>query len=98
MLLVHTTCKTKREAEKIAAALVKEKLAACASVFPCKSFFIWNGKMQRQGEFIIELKTADKNYAKLARRIRQLHSYSLPQIIAVRVSRANADYKKWVEG
>jgi periplasmic divalent cation tolerance protein len=96
MLIVHTTCASKKEAEKIAAALVRARLAACASVFPCKSFFIWEGEFERQSEFIVEIKMKDANYGKAEARIRQMHSYPLPQIFAVKSSKANPAYAKWV--
>lgn len=97
MLLVHTTCATKKEAERIATALVRAKLAACASVFPCKSFFYWKGSLERQKEFAVELKIKEGNYEKAERKIRQLHSYSVPQIIAIK-AKASKDYARWVQG
>jgi len=98
MLIVHTTCASKKEAEKIAAALVRSKLAVCASAYPCKSFFIWKGKFERQSEFVVEIKMKDSNYAAAERMIKKMHSYSVPQIIAVEVSRANPAYAKWADG
>ncbi len=98
MLIVYTACATEREAEKIAAALVKGKLAACASVSPCQSFYIWKGKFRKQGEFVVELKMRRANYQKAELLIKKLHSYDVPQIIAIKVEKASADYAEWVEG
>ncbi len=97
MLVVRTACATKREAEKIAATLVKERLAACASVFPCRSFFYWERKLQKRREFALELKIKSSNYPELEKRIRQLHSYELPSIIAFKPAKAYAGYRDWVE-
>ncbi|MEM2137492.1 MAG: divalent-cation tolerance protein CutA [Candidatus Anstonellaceae archaeon] len=98
MLLVHTSCATKKEAEKIAAALVRAKLAACASVYACKSFFLWKEKFERQSEFVVEIKMKDSNYPKAERMIKKIHSYAVPQIIAVKIAKANRAYARWAEG
>jgi len=97
MLIVQTTCASRKEAERIALALVKGGLAACVAVTPGKSFFFWKGKLDRQNEFLLEAKIADRNRAKAERRIRRLHSYSLPMIISFSPRSVNAAYKKWVE-
>jgi len=96
MLVVKTTFAKRKEAERAAEALVRERLAACASVYPCKSFFFWEGKLWRQQEFVLELKTAEGNFGKLEKRIRELSTYSLPQIVAFSAA-ASRDYAAWLE-
>ena len=96
MLIVQTTCKSRAEAEKIGVALVRERLAACASVHPCKSIFFWQGRLERQSEWVLELKITNSKYARTERRIRQLHSYALPQIIAFSVVRASKEYEHFI--
>lgn len=96
MLIVQTTCAGKREAEKMALALVKEKLAACVTIIPCKSFFFWKGKLEKKREFLLEAKVAGRKRAKAEQRIRQLHPYSLPMIISISPSSVNAAFEKWV--
>lgn len=98
MLIVQTTCKTSREAERIASALVKEGLAACAHAFPCKSFFFWKGKMRKEGEWLLELKVRDADYGNVERKIKSLHSYDLPEIVALRPAKASREYSDWVLG
>lgn len=97
MLVVHTTFASRRTAEAAAQTLVKENLSACATVFPAKSFYIWKGKLAGQREFVLELKIKGGNYKKVERRLRQLHAYVVPQIIAFEVKRAGKDYAAWVE-
>ncbi len=97
MLIVHTTFAKRGEAEKAAATIIKERLAACASVFPVKSFFIWKGEFTAQREFVLELKINDGSYQKAEKRILSLHSYSLPQIIAFEVKRGSREYLQWAQ-
>ena len=96
MLIVQTACASRKEAESIGEALVSSSLAACASVMPCKSIFFWKGRLEKQDEWLLELKVADAKYARAERRIRQLHSYELPQVIALPVARASREYAQWV--
>ncbi len=96
MLSVYVTCPSEGEAEKISTALVKERLAACANFFPCKSVYEWKGKLVKEKEFVLILKTADKKYPALEMRIRQLHSDDVPCIVATKIARAYGHYGKWV--
>ncbi len=96
MLSVYVTCASEGEAAKIALATVKERLAACANYFPCKSIYEWNGKIAKEKEFVLVLKAAERGYKKLEARIRQLHSYEVPCIVATKVTRAYQPYEKWV--
>lgn len=96
MLVVHTTFPGRHQAEKAAETMVKGRLAACATVFPAKSFFFWEGKLVGHREFVLELKIKGGNYKKVERRLRQLHAYAVPQIIAFDVKKASRDYAAWV--
>ena len=97
MLIIYTTFSNKKDAQRIAEKMVRERLAACASIFPCKSIFFWKGKLQKENEVVIELKIAGRNYKKLEQRLLELHPYSLPQIVAVKVEKASEGYARWVE-
>ncbi|MFA6048720.1 MAG: divalent-cation tolerance protein CutA [Candidatus Micrarchaeia archaeon] len=98
MFSVYVTCANEKEAEKIALATVGDGLAACANYFPCKSVYKWKGKLAEEKEFVLVLKAAERNYKKLEARIRQLHSYEVPCIVATKVARAYKPYEKWVLG
>lgn len=97
MLLVFVSFAGESEARRICEALVKEKLCACASLYPVRSAYMWGGKLVRGREWEAVLKCSEQKWARLQRRIRELHSYEVPQIIAVK-ARANAEYARWVEG
>jgi periplasmic divalent cation tolerance protein len=94
--VVFVTCKHRRQASKIAQTIVSEKLAACVNVLDVKeSVYIWKGKLYREKEALLIIKTTAKNLNNLEKRIRSLHSYSCPEIITISVSRANRDYLEW---
>ena len=95
MLIVQTTVSTRKQAEKNASVLVKERIAACATYFPATSIYFWKGKLRKEREFVVELKIKDGNYKKAERRILSLHSYSLPQIIAIPVKKGYKKYLRW---
>lgn len=98
ILLAYTLCASRREGEKIARECVKARLAACANVFaPATSFFHWKGKLEKATEFPVFLKTTEKNYSKLEKKIRELHSFELPCVVALPLARGEKKYLQWVE-
>lgn len=97
MLIVQTAVATKKQAERLASVLMKEHLAVCATYFPASSVYFWKGKMVKEKEFVLELKIRDGDYKKVEKRILSLHTYSLPQIIAVPVKKGYSRYIGWAE-
>lgn len=85
------------EAERIAAAVVEERLAACANILaPCRSIYRWQGKVERAEEVPALFKTAQPDA--LIARIAELHSYDVPAAVAWRIEAAEPEYAAWVEG
>ena len=85
------------EAETLARKLLEERLVACANLLPgVTSLYWWEGKIQRDGEILIVMKTTKKNVAKLLRRVKELHSYKVPEFLTLNVREGNPDYVKWV--
>ena len=80
MIVIYFTTETEKEAEKISEHLIKERLVACANYFPIKSIYWWMGKVRRGKEFVVLLKTQGKNFEKIVKTIKKLHSYKLPVI------------------
>jgi len=86
-------------AEGIAKTLVEERLAACVNVVPAiTSFYWWEGKLQRDGESLLVIKTTPEAYGKLESRLKELHPYTVPEILALPVHDGNTDYINWVLG
>jgi periplasmic divalent cation tolerance protein len=85
------------EAEGLARKLLEEHLVACANLVPgVTSLYWWEGKIQRDGEILIVMKTPRANVAKLMRRVKELHSYKVPEFLTLSVHEGNPDYVKWV--
>ncbi|MCX5711962.1 MAG: divalent-cation tolerance protein CutA [Candidatus Omnitrophica bacterium] len=95
--IVLVTCPNLKEAEKIAAELVRLKLAACVSIIEnIKSIYRWKGKIEQSKELLLIIKTKKSMVPKLIKKVRSLHSYEVPEIIAVPVTRGNSDYLEWI--
>jgi len=96
--VVLVTCSSREEAEKISKILVEERLAACVNVVSTvKSFFWWEGKIDEAEEHLLIIKTSVEKMEKLIERVKELHSYSVPEIISLPILEGNKDYLKWVE-
>ena len=95
--IVFITAGTSQEAETIARALVGERLAACANVVPAvTSIYRWEGKVQRDPEVLLIVKSTDANMPALIQRVKELHSYQVPEIIALPIAGGSPEYLVWI--
>lgn len=95
---VYVTASSRAEAMKIASAVVSERLAACANVMDgLTSIYHWQGQVQEDAEAALLLKTRADLFDRLAARIRELHSYETPCIVAWPLVAADADYLAWIK-
>ncbi len=95
--VVITTFSSKEEAEKIVKTLLEEKLAACVQLTEIKSSYWWKGKIENSQEILCLIKTKENLFEKIESRIKELHSYSVPEIIMLRIEKGNEEYLKWIE-
>ena len=96
--LVLTTCPDTDAANRIAEALVQERLAACVNVLsPMRSVYRWRGKIESASEHLLLIKIKADDYEAVERRIRALHSYELPEVIAVPFVGGLAAYLAWID-
>ena len=84
------------EAEQIARTLVEQKLVACVNVSNVSSYFIWEGEFQNDIEALMIMKTSSQKVTEVIQQIKKLHSYEVPEVIALPVSEGNEDYLNWV--
>jgi len=97
LLLVLTNCPDDVTAERIASALVENRLAACVNRFsPVDSVYRWQGRVERATEVPLAIKCTRERYTAVEEAIRQLHPYSVPEIIALPVVAGFAPYLRWV--
>lgn len=96
-LLVFMTAGSIEEATQIAEGLVDSRLAACVNLLPqIRSIYRWQEKVEDQEECLLLAKTTRNNFHELCDAVRGLHSYDVPEIIAVSIEAGDADYLKWV--
>ena len=96
-ILVTSTTPSKEEAETLSAYLVGERLAACVNIFgPISSFFWWEGKVQKEEEYKLFIKSTSDLWEKLLGAIREKHSYSVPEVTRIDIDEMNPDYRKWL--
>ncbi len=96
-LLILCTCPDLATAERIAETVVGERLAACANIVPgLTSIYRWHGQVQRDSELLLLIKTREAVYSLLEARIRELHAYQVPEIIALPIQTGSAAYLDWI--
>ena len=96
--IVLTTTGSREEAEKIAHALVERRLAACVNIVsPIHSVYRWQGKVEDADEHLLLIKTTAAGFDAVARAIRELHSYELPECIELAIDHGSPDYLTWIE-
>lgn len=97
-ILVLITASSEREGEKIASALVKERLAACVNMIPgMKSTFRWKGQISTEEEVLLVAKTKDRLFEKVKKRVLELHSYEVPEVLALPILSGSEKYLSWIE-
>lgn len=98
LIIAYIPCGSEAEASKIAEALVRERLTACANIVKSESLYEWGGKMEKTDEWIVLAKTLPEIFEKVKKRVEKLHSYDPPCILAIPVVDVNDDYYDWVKG
>lgn len=95
---VMTTIYDKKKAEKIATHLLKKKLTGCVQILgPVESKYWWEGKIVKDKEWLILIKTSANLYKKVEKEIKANHAYSVPEILATPIINGSKDYLKWLE-
>ena len=96
-VVIFITAKDNEQAQRIAKGLLKAKLIACANIVPgVQSLFWWEGKIDEASEILLVLKTSASKINKIIGKVKSLHSYDVPEIIALPIVAGNKDYLKWV--
>jgi len=97
-LVVIVTTSTKKEATKIIQSLLKERLIACANIIgPISSLFWWKDKIDEATEFLILMKSHSKLFDKLSKKVKEIHSYEVPEILALPILKGSSSYLNWLE-
>ena len=96
-ILVLSTASSRREALKIAEVLLTKRIASCVNLLPSvTSLYWWKGRKEKASEVLLLIKTIKPAFKKVERAIRESHSYSIPEIIALPVTATSRPYLKWM--
>jgi periplasmic divalent cation tolerance protein len=96
-IVVFVTCGSEEEALKIANALLEEHLAACVNlVSPIRSIYRWEGKICDEKECLLVIKTQRQRFEELEKKVKSLHSYSVPEIISLPIAEGSSHYLNWI--
>ncbi|HEC88878.1 MAG TPA: divalent-cation tolerance protein CutA, partial [Thermoplasmata archaeon] len=94
--IVVTTCRREDE-EKIVNVLLSSQLAACINSFDVDSTYIWKGKVEKDNEKILFIKTKRDRYKEVEKKIKENHSYKVPEIICIEIKNGYDGYLKWID-
>ncbi len=96
-ITIFTACPTEKEAKRIAGELIKNRLIACANIIRAvKSIFWWKGRIEKADEALLIMKSSKKNFGRIDKKIRSLHSYEVPEIVSFSIDEASNDYLRWI--
>ncbi len=96
-IVIFVTSSSIHEARKIGQTIVEEGLAACCNIVqPIESIFKWQGKLHIEGEVLMIFKTREDMFSNVEKRVKELHSYEVPEIIAVPVTQGSKSYLDWI--
>jgi len=97
-ILVLTTVPEEKKGLEIARTLVEERLAACVTISSaCQSLYWWEDRTAQDREYFLHIKTRATLYPRLEKRIKELHPYQVPEILALPILKGSADYLSWID-
>jgi periplasmic divalent cation tolerance protein len=99
-ILVLVTCGSAKQAHRIARSLVTLRVAACVNILevPVRSIYRWKGRVESAKEILLVIKSSRKQFAKLEREIKKIHTYDVPEILALPIERGSREYLAWIAG
>jgi len=96
--IIFCTCPDQQTAKQIAESLIRDKSAACVNIIPgITSVYQWQGKIESAQEHLLLIKSRVEKYSTIESKIKQIHPYELPEIIAVPIERGLPEYLQWID-
>jgi periplasmic divalent cation tolerance protein len=97
-IVVFSTCGSEEEASKVGRALVEARLAACVNILPrIRSIYRWKGEVQDDTEWLLVIKSSRSVFDRLAAELRKVHSYEVPEVLALQVVDGSPEYLDWLD-
>lgn len=97
MIVIITTIHKKEDAVAIGKGLLKNRLIVCYNLFPVESAYWWKGKILKENEMVVLMKTRAENFEKVEAYIKKHSGYEVPEIISVKPEKVNASYLAWLQ-
>ncbi|GIW67633.1 MAG: divalent-cation tolerance protein CutA [Candidatus Parcubacteria bacterium] len=97
MIFVYITNPNRKTALRISQELLRLRLIGCANIFPIESLYWWQRKIVKDKEYILIVKTLEKNYKKIKKVVEKIHPYSVPCILKIKIDKVNEKYLKWLK-
>jgi len=96
-MVIFITSGSEEEAKRLGRILTEEKLAACVNIIPgVESLYWWKGKIESSKEWMLVVKTQAKMVKEVVKRVKEIHSYEVPEVIALPIVEGNRDYLQWI--
>ena len=97
-IVVFSTCGSEQDAMKVARALVEAKVAACVNILPnIRSVYRWKDAIEEESEWMLMIKSSRSLFAQLQAELRKVHSYEVPEVLAIPVVDGSAEYLSWLD-
>ena len=97
-MVILTTCKDRKEAISVTDSLLKKRLIACANIVGgIESKFWWDGKIEKAKEVLVLVKARGRDFDAIEREIKRLHSYQVPEIVAIPIMKGSRPYLNWID-
>lgn len=95
--LVLSTCESREDAHRVAEKLLSTKLAACVQIDRIESLYRWKGSVESAEEYRLMIKTRENCYAKIEKKLLEIHRYEIPQIVKLPIETGLSSYLEWVD-
>jgi periplasmic divalent cation tolerance protein len=97
-IIVLSTCGSEEEARRVARSLVETRMAACVNILPAvQSIYHWQGAIQEDREWMLIIKSTRRLFEQLCAELRKVHSYEIPEALAIPVIDGHQDYLDWID-
>lgn len=96
LIAVWVTTPSEASAEAIASALVEQRLAACVAIAPVRSIYRWQGQVEQAQEWQLTIKTSQARFSEVQTTVRHLHTYDVPEVLALPIVAGSPDYLAWL--
>ena len=97
-IVVFVNCANAKEADEIARSLVEKRLAACVNVLPgLTSWYWWENKLTQDQEILMVIKSSREMFGELEKEVLRLHSYAVPEVVALPIVEGSVNYLSWIE-